>query len=109
MDRRSGINTALKSQKSALLGSRSHLKHNCPMPPRASFLRCIKNFLFRRVVPISEKRAYDLIVAIDAGGIPLNAGRVNAIARDLGQEVSTHAPVKDTIERIRVALKRARV
>ena len=25
MDRRSGINTALKSQKSALLGSRSHL------------------------------------------------------------------------------------
>jgi hypothetical protein len=28
MDRRSGINTALKSQKSALLGSRSHYMHD---------------------------------------------------------------------------------
>jgi hypothetical protein len=31
---------------------------------------------------------------------------VNAIARDLGLEVSTRAPVEDTIERIRRALER---
>jgi len=53
-----------------------------------------------------EQRAQALIAAIDAGGIPLNAARINAIARGLGLEVSTKAPVNDTIARIREALLR---
>jgi hypothetical protein len=53
---------------------------------------------------ISQARA--LIHAIDAGGMPLNPARINAIARDLGLEVSSRARVEDTIERIRAALKR---
>ncbi len=51
-------------------------------------------------------RARALIRAIDAGGVPLNPARVNAIARDLGLEVSTRAAMEDTVQRIRAALKR---
>jgi hypothetical protein len=51
-----------------------------------------------------RQRALDLIAAVDAGGLPLNPARVNDIARQLGLEVSTKAPVQDTIERIRAAL-----
>ncbi len=47
-----------------------------------------------------------LIKAIDAGGLPLNPARVNDIARQLGLEVSTRAPMEQTIERIRKALQR---
>lgn len=58
--------------------------------------------------PVTERqRALDLVAAVDAGGLPLNPARVNAIARSLGLEVSTHAPVEDTIARIRQALARA--
>jgi hypothetical protein len=53
-----------------------------------------------------EDRARALIKAIDAGGLPLNAARVNDIARRLGLEVSTRAPMDETIARIRRALKR---
>ena len=53
-----------------------------------------------------EQRAKDLVAAIDAGGVPLNPARVNDIARQLGLEVSTRAPMADTIERIRQALRR---
>lgn len=53
---------------------------------------------------IAQARA--LIRAIDAGGVPLNPARVNAIARGLGLEVSGKARVEDTIERIRAALLR---
>lgn len=53
-----------------------------------------------------RQRAEDLIRAIDAGGIPLHPARVNAIARSLGLEVSTKAPVEHTITRIRKALAR---
>ena len=53
-----------------------------------------------------EDQAKALIKAIDAGGLPLNAARVNDIARRLGLEVSTRAPMEETIERIRRALKR---
>ncbi|MEI8156790.1 MAG: hypothetical protein WCH60_07975 [Burkholderiales bacterium] len=53
-----------------------------------------------------EDQAWALIKAIDAGGLPLNAARVNDIARRLGLEVSTRAPMEDTIARIRRALKR---
>jgi hypothetical protein len=59
-------------------------------------------------VPLSDRqRAIDLVAAVDAGGLPLNPARVNAIARSLGLEVSTRAPVEDTIARIRQALARA--
>lgn len=52
-------------------------------------------------------RAHSLIAAIDAGGLPLNPARVNDIARSLGLEVSSKAPVEETIDRIRLALARA--
>ena len=62
---------------------------------------------WRRAVPPSDhQRALDLIKAVDAGGLPLNPARVNAIARSLGLEVSTRAPVEETIQRIRKALSR---
>ncbi|MDZ7937530.1 MAG: hypothetical protein U5M53_04330 [Rhodoferax sp.] len=53
-----------------------------------------------------EQRAQALIRSIDAGGVPLNAAIVNNIARGLGLEVSTHAPMDETIARIRQALLR---
>jgi hypothetical protein len=62
--------------------------------------------LGQKPVLSDEQRAQALIAAIDAGGIPLDAGRVNAIARGLGLEVSTKAPVADTINRIHEALQR---
>ena len=51
-----------------------------------------------------RQRALDLIAAIDAGGIPLNAARVNDIARRLGLEVSIEARMEATIARIRTVL-----
>lgn len=54
-----------------------------------------------------EQRAKDLVAAIDAGGVPLNPARVNDIARQLGLDVSTRAPMPETIERIRQTLKRS--
>lgn len=60
----------------------------------------------RPVAAPELEQARALIRAIDAGGIPLNAVRVNQIARALGLEVSTKAAVEDTIERIRAALAR---
>ncbi len=65
-----------------------------------------KRLLPRRRTLTTEQRAHDLIVAIDAGGLPLNAAVVNDIARSLGLEVSNRAHMKDTIARIRMALKR---
>ncbi len=65
--------------------------------------------LFKRPppVPLSDRqRALDLVKAVDAGGLPLNPARVNAIARSLGLEVSVRAPVEETIARIRSALAR---
>ncbi len=53
-----------------------------------------------------RRRAQALIAAVDAGGLPLHPARVNDIARRLGLEVSTRAPVEETIERIRQALQR---
>ena len=62
---------------------------------------------WRRAAPPSDRqRALDLIRAVDAGGLPLNPARVNAIARSLGLEVSARAPVEATIQRIRKALAR---
>ena len=53
--------------------------------------------------------AKQLLKAIDRGGIPLNPIKVNQIARSLGLEVSTSAPMPETIERIRATLKTAKV
>lgn len=72
-----------------------------------SFLRGLWHRLWRRPGPLNEhQQARALIAAIDAGGLPLNPARVNQIARGLGLEVSRHAPVEDTVERIRRALAR---
>lgn len=46
-------------------------------------------------------RAHSLIDAIDTGSLPLHAGNVNDIARKLGIDVSTDAPMEVTIARIR--------
>jgi hypothetical protein len=61
-------------------------------------------FLGRPACSPERRRALDLIAAIDAGGLPLNPARVNDIARKLGLEVSTTAPMEETIARIRTAL-----
>lgn len=52
------------------------------------------------------RQAQALITAIDDGGIPLNPVKVNAIARQLGLEVSTKAPMDETVRRIRHAIAR---
>ncbi len=72
-----------------------------------SLPRWFSRFVRRPVVLDELERARQLIAAIDRGGVPLNPARVNAIARDLGLEVSRKARVEDTIERIRLAVARA--
>jgi len=65
------------------------------------------DFLLGRRKPLTpEQRARDLIKAVDAGGLPLNAAIVNDIARQLGLEVSSKARMEATIARIRDALGR---
>jgi len=54
--------------------------------------------------PLARARA--LIEAVDRGGVPSNPAIVNAIARDLGLEVSRQAALEDTVARIRDALAR---
>lgn len=77
------------------------------MHRRPSLLRRLKAWLRPTPPPPTERqRAIDLIAAIDAGGLPLNPARVNDIARRLGLEVSSKAPMDDTIARIRLALGR---
>lgn len=58
-------------------------------------------------LPKEYQHARNLIRAVDKGGIPMNTAKVNAIARNLGLEVSLTDPVEKTIERIRDALVRA--
>ncbi len=71
------------------------------------FKTWFKPWLARRRPALSERQqALDLITAIDRGGLPLNPARVNQIARSLGLEVSRHAAMADTVERIRRALAR---
>ncbi|MCW2312569.1 hypothetical protein [Rhodoferax antarcticus] len=75
--------------------------------PGAKLLHRLKAVLSgSKLPPTDYQRAQALIAAIDAGGIPLNAVRVNDIARKLGLDVPVTAPVEDTIARIRVALHR---
>lgn len=75
---------------------------------KAAVLLWIRQRLQGRKALSEIERARMLISAIDRGGIPLNPARVNAIARDLGLEVSRKAPVEDTVERIRGCLARHR-
>jgi hypothetical protein len=75
------------------------LKHGTPV-------NWLQKLLPRRQALTPEQRAKDLVAAIDAGGLPLNAAVVNDIARQLGLEVSTRARLDETIARIRMALKR---
>lgn len=61
----------------------------------------------RRPVEAPEiAAARALLRAIDAGGVPLNPARVNAIGRALGLDLPSKAPVEQNIERIRLALAR---
>lgn len=57
-------------------------------------------------LPDEYQQASNLIKAVDKGGLPMNPAKVNAIARDLGLEVSVKDPVEKTIQRIRDALAR---
>ena len=70
-------------------------------------MQWLKRWLARRRPPLSDRQqAQQLVDAVDRGGLPLNPARVNHIARSLGLEVSRHAAVEDTVERIRQALAR---
>ena len=60
----------------------------------------ITKFFVTEISP-EELQAKQLIQAIDRGGIPLNPMKVNSIARSLGLEVKTTAPMEETIERVR--------
>jgi hypothetical protein len=73
---------------------------------KASLFRRIRQRLFKPKIPADIAQAQSLILAIDRGGIPLNPGIVNTIARNLGLEVSAKAPVEQTVERIRACLAR---
>ena len=75
--------------------------------PRGLFARIRAHFSRQPVVVGDYARARQLIEAIDRGGIPLNAAKVNAIARALGLEVSPRARLEETVQRIRQALSRA--
>lgn len=67
----------------------------------------LQRFLGAARPPLDEiARARALIRAVDAGGVPLDPARINAIARALGLEVSGKARVEDTLARIRAALGR---
>ena len=58
-------------------------------------------------LPPEVQSAKDLLDAIDKGGVPLNPGKINAIARDLGLEVKKSAKPEETIARLREAVARA--
>ena len=74
---------------------------------QCKIMAVFKFFFRKKQDPTDLDRARSLVEAIDRGGIPLNAIRVNAIARSLGLEVSSSAPMPETIERIRAALERS--
>lgn len=77
-------------------------------PRRPGLFARLATRFFRQPAALDEyARARSLIAAIDRGGIPLNTSRINAIARDLGLEVSSKAQPGETVQRIRDALARA--
>ena len=75
--------------------------------PAARLLRTLKAWLRRKPkLPCDLQAGKDVIEAIDAGGLPLDPGRINRIARAMGLEVSPKAAVEDTVERLRAAVGR---
>ena len=73
---------------------------------KSRVLNWLQRWLLKRPALSDIEQARMLIQAIDRGGIPLNPARVNHIARSLGLEVSTRAPVDQTIARIRACVQR---
>ena len=68
----------------------------------------LRNLFFQKKNPPNEiTQARALLAAIDRGGIPLNPAKLNAIARNLGLDVSRTARPEETIQRIRAALARS--
>jgi hypothetical protein len=57
-------------------------------------------------IPPEYQAAQNLIDAIDKGGMPMNAMKINKIARDLGMEAGKKSKPAETIQRIRDALAR---
>lgn len=75
--------------------------------PAARLLRTLKAWLRRKPrLPPELQAGKDVVEAIDAGGLPLDATRINRIARELGLEVSARAPVEETLQRLRAAVAR---
>ncbi|MBI5109035.1 MAG: hypothetical protein HZA62_09835 [Rhodocyclales bacterium] len=75
--------------------------------PAARLLRTLKAWLRRTpTLPRELQAGKEVIMAIDAGGLPLDPARINRIARELGLEVSARAPVEDTVARLRAAVER---
>ncbi len=57
--------------------------------PAARLVRTLKAWLRRKPkLPRELQAGREVIAAIDAGGLPLDATRINRIARELGLEVS---------------------
>ncbi len=75
--------------------------------PAARLLRTLKSWVRRKPkLPRELQAGREVIAAIDAGGLPLDATRINRIARDLGLDVSPQAPLEDTVARLRAAVLR---
>jgi len=74
---------------------------------KSRVLNWLQRWLLKRPALSDIEQARMLIQAVDRGGIPLNPARVNHIARSLGLEVSTRAPVDQPIARIRACVQRA--
>ena len=74
---------------------------------RTRLLKTLNSLLGRRrSLPLELQAGKDVVEAINAGGVPLNPARINQIARNLGLEVATSAPVEQTVERLRAAVER---
>ena len=75
--------------------------------PAARLLRTLKAWLRRKPqLPRELQAGKEVVDAIDAGGLPLDATRINRIARELGLEVSPQAPPEQTVARLRAAVER---
>jgi hypothetical protein len=60
----------------------------------------------RRKLSTIERAAVDLVSAVDAGGVPFNTPRINAIATGLGLDIGKKDKPEATINRIRDAVAR---
>jgi hypothetical protein len=78
----------------------------CGFYRRMRLFNWLRNRLSPRSrLPLEWQRAHDVVKAVDAGGMPLHPARINQIARDLGLDVDTRAPVEVTVERLRRLLR----